>query len=100
MGRLCVKKDRQTKLYYIFTERRCRHLKIFFSNKKFDRSLRLYARFLLTKLGEHGSKSRMRNYCYITERGRGVFRFFRFSRTMLQKFGHKGSIFGLQKLSW
>lgn len=45
-------------------------------------------------------KCRIKNFCIISGRSKGVFRNFRVSRIMLRFFANSGNFFGLKKLSW
>lgn len=45
-------------------------------------------------------KTRIRNYCIITGRARGVFSFVKVSRIIFREVGSKGLFFGLKKASW
>lgn len=47
-----------------------------------------------------GTKSRIRNLCIRTGRGRGVHRFCQLSRTLLRRYISEGRIMGFSKRSW
>ena len=54
----------------------------------------------LNDLPRNSSKSRVRNRCLLTGRGRGVYRFCRLSRIKIRELASSGSIMGLRKSSW
>lgn len=61
---------------------------------------RLKAQVKLSELPRDGSKSRYRNRCAITGRGRGNFRKFGLSRIVLRELASWGQVPGLIKSSW
>ena len=46
------------------------------------------------------SKVKIKNYCILSGRARGVIRDFKLSRILLRKLGAKGFISGLKKKTW
>jgi small subunit ribosomal protein S14 len=54
----------------------------------------------LQKLCRDSSKTRVRNRCRLTGRGRGVFKKFGLSRIKLREYAMRGEIPGLVKSSW
>jgi len=56
-------------------------------------------KFFFFKLKKDNFKSRIKNYCIITGRSRGVFRKLRVSRISFRKLGSDGLFFGLKKAS-
>lgn len=44
--------------------------------------------------------SRIKNFCVVSGRGRGVHRKFKISRIVLREFAGKGLFFGFKKSSW
>ncbi len=61
---------------------------------------RLKAQVKISELPRDGSKSRHRNRCAITGRGRGNFRKFGMSRIVLRDLASWGQVPGLVKSSW
>lgn len=55
---------------------------------------------VLRKLPRDSSLTRLRNYCLVTGRPRGFYRFFSLSRNMLRLFAQHCILPGLQKSSW
>ena len=54
----------------------------------------------LQKLPRNSSKSRLRNRCWRTGRGRGFYRDFGLCRHMIRKMAHNGLLPGVYKASW
>jgi len=54
----------------------------------------------LNKLPRNSSKTRMRNRCILSGRGRGVYRFCKLSRIALRDLANKGLLVGVKKSSW
>lgn len=54
----------------------------------------------LNKLPRNSSKTRSRNRCIITGRGRAVFSFCKLSRISLRNLASKGLLPGVKKSSW
>nr|AMD08055.1 ribosomal protein S14 [Euglena mutabilis] len=54
----------------------------------------------IQKLPRNSSKSRLRNRCIITGRGRGYYRMFGLSRHVLRNMSHYGLLPGVKKSSW
>lgn len=54
----------------------------------------------LNLLGRNGSKTRLRNRCIATGRGRGVYRFCKLSRISFRELASKGLLMGVIKSSW
>ena len=61
---------------------------------------KMEAQVQLQKLPRDSSKSRLRNRCWKTGRGNGVYRTFGLCRNMLRQLAMRGDIPGLQKASW
>jgi len=56
-------------------------------------------RFFLTVAIKNSFKTRIKNYCIITGRARGVYKKVRVSRIFLRELGAQGFFFGLKKAS-
>ena len=69
-----------------------------------DESLPLNMRLIYTArlaaLPRAGSKTRIRNRCVLTGRGRGVYSYFRLSRIALRDLASQGLLSGITKSSW
>lgn len=57
-------------------------------------------KLFLIFLSKDSFKSKIKNYCVITGRSRGIFRKMRVSRISFRKLGAEGLFFGLKKASW
>lgn len=75
-------------------------LKAILRNTELPIEARFEAQNKLAKLPRNTSKSRVRNRCSLTGRGRGYLRFFKMSRLMLRHYASFGMIPGLRKASW
>ena len=54
----------------------------------------------LQKLPRNSSPSRLRNRCFVTGRGRGVYRKFGLCRNVFRQMALEGKIPGVKKASW
>ena len=54
----------------------------------------------LNLLDRNGSKTRLRNRCIATGRGRGVYRFCKLSRISFREMASQGLLMGVYKSSW
>ena len=54
----------------------------------------------LNKLPRNSSKTRIRNRCVLTGRGRSVFKFCKLSRIALREIANQGLLPGITKSSW
>jgi ribosomal protein S14 len=62
--------------------------------------LRYYYSVRLSRLPKNSSKTRIRNRCVITGRGRAVYKMFRISRIVFRELASRGAIIGIKKASW
>lgn len=58
------------------------------------------AQFALNKMPRNSSRTRLRNRCQLTGRGRGFLRKFKLSRLCFREMANKGLIPGVFKASW
>lgn len=61
---------------------------------------RIMFRLELFKFNKNTSKTRVKNRCSVTGRGRGVFRAFRMSRLQIRELLVRGMLYGVRKASW
>lgn len=54
----------------------------------------------LNALGGNASKTRVKNYCMLTARSKGVYRDFHLSRMMFRELALTGRLPGIRKSSW
>lgn len=69
-------------------------------NKKLPINERFYYQNLVSSLPRNSSKTRIRNRCMITGRGRGMYRIFMMSRICIRKFASFSQLPGVKKSSW
>ena len=70
---------------------------IFLLNKKYHNYLFFGWKEIESKFS---SRVKIKNYCVLSGRARGVFKDFKLSRILLRKMGAKGFLSGLRKKSW
>lgn len=93
-------KDNKKRILYKKTEIFQKILKTLTLHTTCKSSLNLILhKLLFFKLKKDNFKSRIKNYCIITGRSRGVFKKLRVSRISLRKLGSDGLFFGLKKAS-
>jgi len=94
--------ERDKKRRYLFNkfEKKRLELSSIIHNKALPQNIRWKATQKLASLPKDSSKTRLRNRCVLTGRGRATYRQFRLSRIMLRDLGGKGFIPGLRKSSW
>jgi len=75
-------------------------LKAIIYNKTLPLEDRMSAQFKIASLPRDSSRTRVRNRCLLTGRGRGVYRRFKISRICIRELASQGHITGLRKASW
>jgi len=75
-------------------------LKIIIYNKNLSLEERFQAQLKLSAMPRNSSKTRIRNRCELTGRGRGYYRKFRLSRICLRELASVGMLPGVTKASW
>ncbi len=58
------------------------------------------AQILLQKLPKDSSSCRLRNRCFLTGRGKGVYKYVGLCRNMFRFYAMRGDIPGIRKSSW
>ena len=76
------------------------HLLSLIHDESLPLNLRLIYTARLAELPRSSSKTRIRNRCILTGRGRGVYSYFRLSRIALRDLASKGYLSGITKSSW
>jgi len=76
------------------------NLKKIVNNLELSSDLRWEANLELSNLPRNSSKTRSKNRCVITNRGKAIHRDFKISRILLRQLGSSGEISGLKKSSW
>lgn len=90
---------KRIRLHKKFNNKRI-ELKAIRNNKSITLEERFEAQIALTKLPRNSSKSRIRNRCLLSGRGRGVYRKFELSRIWMRKLASEGKLPGVIKGSW
>lgn len=76
------------------------NLRIQVKNSSFTIKEKLHVQFLLQKLPKDSNPCRLRRRCFITGRGRGVYRTVGLCRNMFRLYAMNGDIPGIRKSSW
>ena len=93
------RQKKREKLVQQFAEKR-KALKASADDTKVSPKDRWEAQKKLQKMAKDTSPVRLRNRCQITGRGRGVYRMFGLSRSMLRLHAMRGELPGIRKSSW
>jgi small subunit ribosomal protein S14 len=101
MSKLCMK-ERNRKREKLIKQNRARRtkLKATVMNKELPIEERFAAQMKLAELPRNSSRTRYRNRCALTGRGRAYYRKFKLCRNQLRELGSFGLIPGLVKASW
>lgn len=75
-------------------------LNVIRNNKKISLEKRFEAQALLSNLPRNSSKTRIRNRCELSGRGRGVIKKFKLSRIWFRKLASECMLPGVIKASW
>ena len=102
MGRNVYLNDNKKRNVYKKTEITQKVVKAFafYSKQKNFIALNLNRFVFNALLKKNSFKTRIKNYCIITGRGRGVYKKVRVCRMLLRVLGAEGLFFGLKKSSW
>ena len=93
------KKDQRIRENYFLNEKKYFLLKLVQSNQLTPFEIRLKTNKKLNKL-THNSKSKIRNRCLITNRGRSIYRPFNLTRHQFKLHATNGDLIGVKKSSW
>jgi small subunit ribosomal protein S14 len=94
-------KQRQIKRFELnnkYKKKRDQLLKNFLTTDDFLEKLAIHKQ--IEKLPRDSSKTRLRNRCWKTGRGRGVYRDFGLCRHFIRDLAHNGLLPGVYKASW
>ena len=99
-----IRKDNNLRVYYNKIEF-LRLVYLFLSyNKIFNLNFNFRSKIIFIKFFDEflrrGSITKIHNFCFITGRARGVYRFYHLSRICVRELASKGSLNGLKKTSW
>jgi ribosomal protein S14 len=93
-----VAKDKKNRILYKQFEKKRILLKSIQVNNFLNFTVRGEAKNLLSNLV--GYKSRIKNYCLITGRSRGILRRYNISRMLFKQYASFGYLKGIKKASW
>ena len=94
-------KDQKRRLQVAKFEFKRLHYKALTQDRRsLSSDLRYYFYKLLSRLPRNSSKTRIRNRCVITGRGRSVYKLFRISRIAFREYAAQGALIGIKKASW
>nr|QGP70645.1 ribosomal protein S14 [Tetraselmis sp. CCMP 881] len=74
-------------------------LKTLSQDLSLPKAVRIKAQLQLVKK-KQASKTRIRNRCFLSNRGKSIYKQFGISRILIRDLGHQGLIPGLSKDSW
>lgn len=93
-----VAKDKKTRINYNKFEKKRLLLKAIANNQFLDISIQhKVTRYFLNI---QGYKSKIKNYCLITARARGILRGYNISRMLFKQYASHGYLKGIKKASW
>ena len=95
-----IEKDKKRRYLYANYEKKYLVLKYLTQNINLPLTIRQKAQEKLSLLPLYGSRSRLRNRCVKTGRGRSIYRKFKLSRLMIRQSALQGELIGVKKASW
>jgi small subunit ribosomal protein S14 len=99
MKNLLTRDKEKRKLIFKYEYKKLNFKKII-GNSELCSNLRWEANLKLSSLPKDSSKTRLKNRCVMTNRGKAIHRHFKISRIILRQLGVSGEISGLRKSSW
>ena len=90
--------QKRIQLHQKYALKRSDLLKQYASAETFNSKMEIHSK--LQKLPRNSSKTRLRNRCWKTGRGRGVFSDFGLSRHVFREMAHQCLLPGVRKSSW
>ena len=101
MASLRVLRRQEKRLYLVKKYRHKRlFLKAIMKNKNISLVEKEKIQILLQKLPRDSDPCRLRNRCFLTGRGKGVYSFVGLCRNMFRFYAMNGDISGIRKSSW
>jgi small subunit ribosomal protein S14 len=97
--KIVIHDKERRKVYKTYKNKRLT-LRRIIHNRKLSKIIRWTASKELSNMTRNGSKTRIRNRCVLTGRGRAISRLFRVSRIKIRELGGMGKLPGLRKSSW
>lgn len=95
-----VKKDRYRRRLFLKYERKKLIYKFLRLQYRNNPEKSVYYSRLLSYLPKDSSISRIRNYCILSNRARGVYSDFKLSRMFIKKLSGLGMLNGVKRASW
>ncbi|HFL8794967.1 MAG TPA: 30S ribosomal protein S14 [Candidatus Azosocius sp. HAIN] len=94
--------DRQTRRKYLFNKylKKRNELRAIIKDPKINLKEKEKAQYLMQNLPKDSNKCRLRNRCFETGRGNGVYRKVGLCRNMFRFYAMRGDIPGIRKASW
>ena len=93
-------KDLKRRIITSKLELKKRKLKYLFKNNQLPLNVRLEAHSKLNDLPRNSSSVRIKNYCVVSGRSKGVYKYFRLSRIKFRELALNGLLPGVIKASW
>jgi small subunit ribosomal protein S14 len=93
-------RDKKRRKLILKWEHKKLNLKKIINNHELSSNLRWDASLKLSSLPKNSSKTRSKNRCVMTNRGKAIHRHFKISRIILRQLGLSGEIAGFKKSSW
>ncbi len=100
MRHYLVKKDKYRRRLFMRHEKLKQLYKFMRLQYRDNPEVSIYYSRLISSFPKDSSISRLRNYCIISNRARGVYKDFRLTRMFIKKLFSKGCINGLKQSSW
>jgi len=95
-----VEKDKKIRKSVVYYELKRRVLKSIAYNQHISVRIRWQVMLHLTSIPRDSSKTRLKNRCILTGRGKGVYSSLKISRIVLRDLVCAGNITGFRKSSW
>lgn len=92
--------DKKKRLFFLRNELKLIKYKSIQNDLSLPKNVRNQAFLRIAQLTNLGKKSKIKNRCFLSSRGKGVYTKFGVSRINLRSLGHQGLILGLSKASW
>lgn len=91
--------DRKKRHIFLSNELKILSIKTMYHDMGLSKTTRQLAQKSLAILKKN-SKTKIKNRCFLTSRGKGVYTKLGISRIMLRELGHQGLLLGISKSSW
>lgn len=95
-----LRTDKLNRIHFSKSEYKIKILKSIIKRENISRYKRTTLIQILDRFGKHNSYTKSRNRCILTGRARGVYRFFKVNRHMINSLVSSGMFPGITKSSW